>query len=518
MTTPQAPEAPEADLVRRTLRSVADGLDVSDAPLPVEARTAAPPAPAPAAGRRPGWRAGAALVAAAAILSAGVWAVLRTTDQAQDTSPRPPADGSTESTDGFPHPRWLPDDLAGRSETTGWSAAVDLAGGTLVVGPRADDVGVAAHVRGGIELADPVAWALASFVGPGANWTPPATDDLGPDATTTVVSRSLPPAVADQLLTQGRPQPEALGLPAGWTASPLDLGWAPDVGETVTSSFGVVDNRPSLRLHAVSGRLPEPTALSRLLVSDRQVAVGREPAWIAQYGSGSQRALLWQQAPDVVAVVVGWGVAEGDMVRVAEQAQWPGRVVLPQVPERPADTTARGPTTTVYAMSGPEDWMTLCGPRPGDPALPGEDDGGVWSGVIGVTGQDDIAYNLLLWDDRVTGGGERTGPCWRLDVAGAERVRGGGDLAGLDLFGVRDLVPVAWTAEETVFFTAHDPGVTLTAADAEVVTTELDARLPDGTSFSFVRVARNGSASVLFDVIHDGRVVGDLGTWLLDRP
>lgn len=514
MTTPDAPEAPEVDLVRRTLRAVAAGLEVAGAPLPDEA--AAPPGPSGTGpGRRPGWRSGVALAAAAVVLATGVWAVLRSTDQAQDTAPRPPAD-VPETTDRFPQAGWLPATFDADGATTGWSSAEELIGAIQVVGVGADDVTVAAHLWGDASVAEATARKIAPYLGLDPTRSAPSVADLGPGIVTMALSRTTPPeAVLEQVMGDTLP-PDSFVLPEGWDASSLELGWVPEVGPTATSSFGVVDDRPSLRLHAVAGTLPEPGLLTRLLVGDRQVAVGPEPAWIASYGSGAQLALLWQESPGIVAVVVGWGVAEADLVRVAEQAQWPDSIA-PE-PERPADATAGSPTTPVDTTSGPEDWMTLCGPRPGDPALPGEEDGEASSGVIGVTGQEDIPYDLLLWEDRVTRGGERTAPCWRLDVAGADRARGGGDVAGLDVYGVHDLVPMAWTAEETVVFMAHDPGVSLTSSDAEVMTTELDVAMPDGTRFSFVRVARDAGASVLFQVIDDGRVVGDLGPWAMDRP
>ncbi len=151
--------------------------------------------------------------------------------------------------------------------------------------------------------------------------------------------------------------------------------------------------------------------------------------------------------------------------------------------------------------------------------MPREEAGAATFGVVALTGADDVGYRLLLWEDHVTtGGSPRSGPCWRLDVGGpALTERGGGDAT--PLWGlVSTLEPVAWTAEETVFFAASRSDVTFTA-DVEVVTTPLDERMADGTRFWFVRVPRDGRRYVTLD-LHDaeGRSVGTAGPLVLEPP
>jgi hypothetical protein len=171
------------------------------------------------------------------------------------------------------------------------------------------------------------------------------------------------------------------------------------------------------------------------------------------------------------------------------------------------------------AMEDPADGPTLCGARPGNPALPGEAAGQRTDGAIGVSGTDDIPYELLLWQDRVTSGdAERSGDCWRLTIEGGPPLRGGGDVVTPAWPPATTLVAVVWTDDETVFWAAHEPGVMFTA-DADLVSTPLDARSDDGTAFTFLRVARDGRAEVTFDMIDTaGRRLGTAGPLPLDQP
>jgi hypothetical protein len=162
---------------------------------------------------------------------------------------------------------------------------------------------------------------------------------------------------------------------------------------------------------------------------------------------------------------------------------------------------------------------TSAATRRAAPPAPGEEAGELSTSAIGVTGGEDVPYELLLWEDRVTAGGtERTGPCWRLRVAGDRPVRGGGDVATTGWPPASALQPVWWADEETVFFAAHEPDVTFVGADgADVVATPLDVQMEDGTAFTFLRVARDGRTEVSFEVRDaGGRLATTAGPLAMD--
>jgi hypothetical protein len=498
MTTP---EAPEVTLLRRTLEEVAASLDVADAPLPPEAQVGRDH-------RRPfGWRAPLAVAAAVVVLAAGVWAVLRSTDGADDSAP---ADDVTTDTGDTPRAGWLPGWLA--ESGTGGAKGMPVERARLLTGTGPDDVAVILDVAAGTGVAERAASYVAPYVG----------SPVEPGTGRTVASEA-PGSSSAILWRRAEPPPTTLfdTSVSGWPGEDVDMGWVPGVGDTVSVAYeGAAsgEEAPSLvELHAVGAGLPAWGVLATLLDDEAQVEVGKNPAWFVPLGGpGDGHAVVWQPAPGVTAVITGWRVAEADLLRIAEESTWPASLTV--------EDTGATPATGVEerVLAGPEDWPTLCDARPGDPALPGEDAGESSVGVIGVTGTSDIPYELLLWEDRVTAAGpERTGQCWRLSVGPElDRFRGGGEVITQGWGPATTLVPVAWTAEETVFLAASTSDLMIAAINAEVIYTTLDEEMEDGTRFTFLRVERvDGQSEIGFELRDaGGDVLGHAGPLPLDRP
>jgi hypothetical protein len=513
------PSGDTAELVRRTLRAVAESLPVEDRELPDEAQ---PPLPSTEPGddgvrrhdarprhrRGPGRRPLVAAAAAAVVVMGSVWATrlaggddVRTGDRSTPTSTVPAGEG--------PAAGWLPEGIApapsDRGEAIGTATPIEAA---LYTGPGEDDVIAAAAVaHGGIDVAQAVGDELGLFIGTGPEGIS-AAQLYGSGAV--VVSRD--PSMAEPLaaaMSENGVPPSQLA-PDGWATAPLPLDWLPRTGVGRWTAYGDPDAGLTVELHAASATLPDSDALEALLQDEERVTVHGQPAW-----AGSEHGVawvVWQASPGVAATAISVGVSVDDLVRVAEESAMPS-AVPPPGPEAGPDAAGN------RVMEDESDWPLLCQARPGIPALPGEEAGDRVVGFMGTTGGEDTLYELLLWEDRVTAGGtERTGACWRLTITGDRPLRGGGDVVTHGVSPVPTLQPVRWTGEETVFFAAHRPGLTFVGTDgADVVATPLDVQSGDGTAFTFLRVARDGRSEVSFQVLDGaGQAVTTVGPVAMD--
>jgi hypothetical protein len=513
------PSGDTAELVRRTLRAVAETLPVEDRELPDEAQPPLPPAePGDDGDRRPGARPRrrrgpgrrplVAAVAAAVVVVAGVWATrladgddVRTGDPSTSTSTVPAGED--------PAAGWLPEGIApapsDRGDAIGTATPIE---GALYTGPGEDDVVASAAVAdGGIDAAQAVGEELGLFIGTGPDGIAVA-QRSGSDA----VAVSRDPSMAAPLAAamSGNGVSPAQLAPDGWATAPLPLDWLPRTGVGRWTAYGDPDAGLTVELHAASATLPDPDALEALLQDEERITVHDQPAW-----AGSERDVawvVWQDSSGVAATAIGVGVSVADLVRVAEESAMPS-AVPPPGPEAGPDAAGN------RVMEDESDWPLLCQARPGDPALPGEEAGVREVGVMGTRGSEDVLYELLVWEDRITAEGtERTGACWRLTITGEPPLRGGGDVVTHGVSPVPTLQPVWWTDEETEFFVAHRPGLTVVGADgADVVATPLDVQSADGTAFTFLRVARDGRSEVSFQVVDgSGQEVTTVGPVAMD--
>jgi hypothetical protein len=367
------PTGDTAELVRRTLRTVAEALPVEDRELPDEARPPLLPAADRAGGDRPGGdrrlgghrrrrpgRRPLVAAAATALVVAGVWAT-RLADE-DDVRTDDPATSTVPVGDG-PAAGWLPERIdptpSDRGDAIGAATPIEA---VVLTGPDEDDVIAAAIVaHGGIDAAQALGDELAPMIGAGPDGVEATVTVDGTGAV--VVSRdpSAAAPVETAMGTNGAPLAEL--APDGWATAPLPLDWLPRTGVGRWTAYGEAGAGPAVELHAAAATLPETDALEAVLQGEERVTVHGRPAWAGSAGDGDGDGddageegglawVVWQESPGVTATVLGTGVPVDDLVRVGEESAMPS-YVPPPGPEAGPDAAGN------RVMEDGSDWALL---------------------------------------------------------------------------------------------------------------------------------------------------------------
>ena len=300
------------------------------------------------------WRATLTVTAAAIVLAAGIWAVLRSTDDAEDTAPRPPAgEPGVEprlptALPTTPVAGWLPAGMQPEDERVFSTPPLPTIKDSALLTGRGDDAVGVALTAPDANQADLAGRALAPFVGaPYGDEGQPLVSrhEVGPGASVAAAWRRSPwaDAAAESAglaaLTTAAPLDLA---PAGWRSRAMRVDWAPGVGASASVSYTKPGTTVSVALHSVRGMLPDRDLLAATLADEERVEVRGHRGWFVPLDSpGADSAVLWQEAEGYVGVVVANDVARRDVLRVADEGDW----LEPPTPE----DMARATTTVVPA-------------------------------------------------------------------------------------------------------------------------------------------------------------------------